>query len=228
VIDIHLLSISLERACRALGVEIMRGTEVLGVTSDGRRVSGVRTNHAELHCEDVVLAAGAWCATLGERVDCPLPLTPIRRHLALLAPPRPLRDGTPAVWALGDEVYFRREGARVLASPCDETEWPSGAPQAELALLEPLWRKLSRIDSALAQASVARFWACLRTFAPDRRPVVGSDPRLEGLHWLGGLGGFGMTTGVAAAELLMRAVIDEEPVPEFAPERLLRPGSDAT
>ena len=36
---------------------------------------------------------------------------------------------------------------------------------------------------------VDRTWAGLRTFAPDRTPVVGFDPRAEGFFWLAGQGG---------------------------------------
>ena len=41
---------------------------------------------------------------------------------------------------------------------------------------------------------VMHSWAGLRTFSPDRRPVVGFDPRASGFYWLGGQGGFGVQT----------------------------------
>jgi D-arginine dehydrogenase len=37
-------------------------------------------------------------------------------------------------------------------------------------------------------------WAGLRTFAPDRRPVVGYDANAAGFFWLVGQGGFGLQT----------------------------------
>lgn len=42
-------------------------------------------------------------------------------------------------------------------------------------------------------------WAGLRTFAPDRSPVVGFDPRVDGFFWFAGQGGYGiqMADGLA-------------------------------
>ena len=43
-------------------------------------------------------------------------------------------------------------------------------------------------------------WAGLRTFAPDRLPVLGPDPADESFGWCAGLGGF----GIMAAQVLPR------------------------
>ena len=206
VIDIHELSKTLSAAVRSLGVEVRTGTIVERVLASSGRVVAVQTTREVIPASDVVLAAGAWSAQLGASVDCPLALTPMRRHLALLRPTRPLAHSLPAVWRLEDEVYFRREGERVLASPCDEVAWPPSVPQAAFEAMAALAPKLSSLGRELAEASLVRYWACLRTFSPDRRPVIGPDPRLSGLHWLSALGGFGMSTAVAAGQVLARAL----------------------
>jgi D-arginine dehydrogenase len=50
-------------------------------------------------------------------------------------------------------------------------------------------------------AAVERKWAGLRSFAPDRLPVYGFDPRCEQFFWFAGQGGFGIQTAPAAARL---------------------------
>jgi D-arginine dehydrogenase len=74
--------------------------------------------------------------------------------------------------------------------------------QLDLERLAPLATRLDTLVQGIGSARVVRHWACLRIFAPDRLPVIGPDPRLSGLYWLAGLGGFGMTVGVAAGEQL--------------------------
>jgi glycine/D-amino acid oxidase-like deaminating enzyme len=69
-----------------------------------------------------------------------------------------------------------------------------------------LAEKLMRLAPTLAQSGVRRGWGCLRTFARDRAMVCGADPRVAGLHWIAGLGGHGMTGGVALGELLAQAM----------------------
>jgi D-arginine dehydrogenase len=45
-------------------------------------------------------------------------------------------------------------------------------------------------------------WAGLRTFAPDRLPVVGFAPDAEGFFWLAGQGGAGLQTSPAIAGIV--------------------------
>ena len=46
---------------------------------------------------------------------------------------------------------------------------------------------------------IASKWAGLRSFAPDREPVVGFDPDTPDFFWLAGQGGFGLQTSPAMA-----------------------------
>ena len=48
---------------------------------------------------------------------------------------------------------------------------------------------------------IARRWAGLRTFAVDKTPVVGFDPKIEGFLWLAGQGGYGFQTAPALASV---------------------------
>ncbi|WP_277996374.1 MULTISPECIES: hypothetical protein [unclassified Ensifer] len=56
----------------------------------------------------------------------------------------------------------------------------------------------------------------MRTFSPDRTPVVGFDPRLPGFFWLGGQGGYGfqvsLTLARIASALLRDAAMPEDVV----------------
>ncbi len=89
-------------------------------------------------------------------------------------------EARPSWWRVDSPVYFRPEAGGILASPCDETPWEPGIPETSPAALESLASKLSELAPALANARVQRSWACLRTMAEDREPVIGSDPRVQG------------------------------------------------
>jgi D-arginine dehydrogenase len=54
-------------------------------------------------------------------------------------------------------------------------------------------------------------WAGLRTFARDKTPVVGFDPRAPGFFWLAGQGGYGIQTAPALASLAAALIIGEDP-----------------
>ena len=51
-------------------------------------------------------------------------------------------------------------------------------------------------------------WAGLRTFAPDRTPVVGFSSEREGFFWLAGQGGYGIQTAPALAHAAAALILD--------------------
>jgi D-arginine dehydrogenase len=70
---------------------------------------------------------------------------------------------------------------------------------------------IERVNEAtvLGLRSVTTAWAGLRTFAPDRQPVVGADPAAPGLIWVAAQGGY----GIQIAPALARVAAGAEPVP---------------
>ena len=60
-----------------------------------------------------------------------------------------------------------------------------------------------------ADFETARLWFGLRTFSQDKRFLVGFDPDVEGLFWVGGLGGAGMVTSFEVGRLASCALRGE-------------------
>ena len=214
----------LRRGALGGGVRICTGVRVDAIETREQRVTSVLLSDGQrLPTTHVVLAAGAWASQLGQSAGADLPLTPRRRHLAQLALEEMPAPTHPVIWRVDDQVYFRPEGRTVLASPCDEAPALAGEPQSDRTALEPLQRKLSALAPDLGSAQLQRTWACLRTMADDDELVVGADPRVIGLHWIAGLGGRGMTCGVAAGELLARTLsgLPHPLAGKLSPTRLL-------
>jgi D-arginine dehydrogenase len=208
VMDIHLVLTSLRRWALDAGARIRTGARVSGVDVSDGRVLGVFLESGErVECERAIIAAGAWAGQVGALGGAQLPLTPLRRHLVQLVGENMPRWNSPAVWRLDEQVYFRPESGGLLASPCDEEPCAPGVPETDPVQLEQLAGKLERLAPQLADSRVQRSWACLRTMTSDRELAVGEDPRVRGLFWLAGMGGRGMTCGIAAAELLARAMV---------------------
>jgi len=223
VLDNHGIATALAGAVRATGGSIELGHAAVRVLSGSGRVTGVESQGRTLAADVVVIAGGAWASELGASCGAPLPLTPVRRHLVLLEPDLMPPPDAATVWDAELGSYFRPESGTLLASPGDAVPWRAEDPAADPEALEVLWERLGRMAPALAGARVRRYWACLRTFAPDKASVVGADPRVSGLFWLAGLGGHGLTAGVAAGEVLAKAVLGGEDAlfPKLDPRRLI-------
>ena len=222
IVDIHALLSDLLAEARQAGFEIITDCACESLIVDGSVVRGVRTPRGEVGARTVVDAAGAWAGCLG-RESAPLPLKRLRRHLFVSGDSGLLPDDAPLVWDLDVGYYVRPEGAGLLLCPCDETERPPEIPEVDPEAEDLLVDKLLKYAPGMANITLRRSWACLRTFAPDRLPIIGWDPDIDGLFHVSGLGGFGMTTSLAvgdiASTLIRGGVVDWIEVGAFSPRR---------
>ena len=199
-IDVAGLHQAFLRSARAEGATVLREHGVRALTRrDG--CWHVDVGERILRGAVVVNAAGAWADEVARmaRVQ-PVGLQPCRRTVFTFASPFD-SAGWPLVVGADESFYFKPEGAdQILASPADEDP------------VEPCDVKPREIDVAagieavnratiLDVRSVRSTWAGLRTFAPDRVPVAGFDPGVEGFFWCAGQGGTGIQTSPAIASL---------------------------
>jgi D-arginine dehydrogenase len=204
VVDVHaLLSLYLDRAKKG-GFQLWTSRPVDDLIFEAGRVCGVYAGDRAIHADVVIDASGAWAGHLGR--PAPLPLKPFRRHLFVTGPAAGWDRNAPVVWFFEGELYARPEADGLLMSPCDQTpvdELVGRIPPYEVdpAAVDLLAAKLATHAPGLMDVELRRGWACLRTFAPDRRPIIGPDPNLPGLFHVSGLGGFGMTASAAIGEL---------------------------
>jgi D-arginine dehydrogenase len=114
-------------------------------------------------------------------------------------------ESWPLVMDAGDRFYFEPEGPGLLASPADETPSPPCDARADETAMAVGVDTLAEATT-LEVRGVRSRWAGLRTFAPDRLPVVGEDPMAPGFFWLAGQGGAGIKTSPAMATLISAIV----------------------
>jgi D-arginine dehydrogenase len=227
-IAVHELLSGYLKHARLGGVQVRTGVTVTGLDCTAGRISGVRTTHGIIHTRCVVNAAGAWADQLYAMAGgTPLGITPMRRTIIVPTPPAWYQ---PSVWPhtsdLSHHFYCKPEGSSIIASPMDEDPLePCDARPDDLRVAE-IADRLERW-TRFPVPSIERKWAGLRSFAPDRRPVVGEDPTIAGFFWLAGQGGVGIATspgmGRIAAALLVHGdttLIDKA---VLSPERFTTP-----
>jgi D-arginine dehydrogenase len=156
----------------------------------------------------VVNAAGAWADAVGVLFGArPLGLVPYRRTAFIFdSPGQENPQAWPMVTDVDETFYFKPEGGRLVGSPGDETpSLPVDARPEEIDVAQALDRIGAALGVELRQAHHP--WAGLRTFAPDRTPVAGPDPNVDGLFWVAGQGGYGIQTAPALAEATAALVL---------------------
>lgn len=229
-IDVGALHLAYLRAAVRGGAALATRTQL----KRARRIASgweVRLDSATIHADLIVNAAGAWADHVAEACGAaPLGIQPYRRTVVQLRLGVPVPASLPLVVHLGGDFYFKGESeGRIWLSPHDETPSPpcDAAPD-EIDVAVAIDRLQQVVDWPVA--AVERKWAGLRSFAPDRLPVFGADPRQPGFVWCAGQGGFGIQTSPAIAALLAAQLgapapggaigaVDAAP---FAPSRFAR------
>jgi len=104
------------------------------------------------------------------------------------------------------DLYFKPEGNGLMLCPEDETPSEACDAQPEELDVAGVIENFQRLTTSRVDRLLHR-WAGLRTFVPDRRPVIGHDPGAEGFFWLAGLGGFGVQTSPGVGKLVADAIV---------------------
>jgi len=200
-IDVDALHQGFLRGARLAGAVLKTGT---WVTAPQRRngVWSMESSEGRVSAPFLVNAAGAWADEVAASCGAfPLGLQPLRRTALLVDVPAGLDiRGWPAVIDVDEQFYFKPEAGKLLLSPADETPArPGDALPEDLDVAIGVDRVQAALD--LEVERVSHSWAGLRTFAPDRAPVVGFDPRAAGLFWCAGQGGYGIQTSPAMARM---------------------------
>ena len=227
-LDPHAMLQGFARQLRRSGGELRTDARVAVI---GRRSGSwqVTTQAGDkLSAPIVVNAAGAWADTVAKLAGVrQIGLQPKRRTIITFdAPAGTDLDSLPFAKTVGDELYFAPESGRLFACPMDEVpSEPCDAQPGEYEMALAVERMQER-TTVKVQRIVSR-WAGLRSFTPDKHPVVGFAPDAEGFFWLAGQGGAGLQTSPAMSRIAAALVLAVPwPVPgvaqaELSPVRLL-------
>lgn len=205
-IDVNELHHGFLRGVRHRGGEVRLGAEVTEVRPEGDGWS-VALGASTVSTGVVVNAAGAWADAVARLAGVrPVGLVPYRRTAFVFPAPGETK-GLPMVVDVDQQFYFKPETGSFMGSLAEETPMePHDVRPEEIDVA----LAIDRINTAttLEVRHVSRTWAGLRTFAPDRLPVVGMDPDHPGFFWLAGQGGFGIMTSPAMASLAAGLIVD--------------------
>jgi D-arginine dehydrogenase len=211
-IDVQALHQGFLRGARSAGVTLITAVKATSIRRrDG--VWSIELPDGAVRAPVLVNAAGAWADELAEACGARrIGLQALRRTALLIDPPAGVDIRRwPAVIDTDEEFYFKPDAAQLLLSPADEIpQAPGDAQPEELDVAIGVDRVQAALDIDVQR--VRHSWAGLRTFSPDRVPVVGFDPQVEGLFWCAGQGGYGIQTAPAMARTAA-ALAKRESVP---------------
>lgn len=215
-VDVPALRDHLAETAVAAGARVALGHGVRAARRDGTDWI-VETAVETYRTPTVVVATGPWADDAARLFDVPaFGLVPTRRTVVVGAVHGETVDpGAPMLMDAASTFYLRPSGDGILASSLEDE--PSVAEDAQ-PRRETVDRTLEIVNSVtrLGVGAPLRSWTGLRTLSRDGLPAIGPDPRLTGLYWLVGQGGYGIQTSLGLAAAVARTLTGEALDPQTA------------
>jgi len=201
-------------AASRLGVRFERGVEVEGFRkNESGRIESVLTSRGEFSAGKFVNAAGAWAGEVGRMAGAGVPVTPLRRQVAITGPCGLLPEEMPMTIFVGDGFHLRVRDGRVLLLWPDEprNRDPFDAGVEDGWVNEVVRRARERVP-CLKEVEVERgaCWAGLYEMSPDRHTLLGRSHGVENFYLANGSSGHGVMHSPALGQLLSEIILDGE------------------
>ncbi len=210
-IDTDLLISHFAVTARSHGAQIIPKAQVTALRrAGGRWLAG--TAQGQYGAEILVNAAGPWADNVAQMAGvAPKGITPMRRSMARIPAPAGMDVARwPMVFGAGETWYMKPDAGALIVSPAEEHPMPPHDAFADdMVLAEGLARYEAMVTAPVTRLIAS--WAGLRSFAPDRVPVIGADAGEASFFWAAGLGGYGFQTADAASRLLADLVLHRAP-----------------
>jgi sarcosine oxidase, subunit beta len=207
-----------------IGIE----AEALVVTNG--RIRGVKTTRGEIDCGTVVLATGAWGASLLEPVGVHLPISLTRIQVAIVRQP----TGAPRPHVVCSDavtnVVVRPDRASLVYAVTYFASDPLGRAEdcnldVSPGYAEAIQRAFRDRYPALEGAAWVTGWAGPYDYTPDWNPVLGFAPGVEGLYLTLAGSGHAFKLSPAVGEVAAAEVLADTPpldVSQLRPDRFER------
>jgi D-amino-acid dehydrogenase len=205
---------ALRRAAEKRGVRFIHGSGLL--VSDGDRITGVQVNGDTLPAGAVVIAGGAWSATLCDELGVRLPVTPQRGQIMHLDLPQTDTSTWPIVLGYDPHYLLAFPTHRVVAGATRESNSGFDVRMTAGGVYEVLDQALS-VAPGLASATIAEIRIGLRPFPADGMPILGLAPGYENVYLATGHGPSGLTLGPVSGAAIADLISGHQPPFDLAP-----------
>ncbi|MGH9303141.1 MAG: FAD-dependent oxidoreductase [Acidimicrobiales bacterium] len=191
------------RAANALGVDIHQNTEVLAVTAESGRVTGVETNRGNISAPVVLNATAGWASLVAKMAGVRLPIITHPLQAAVTEPVKMFLDAVVVSGSLHVYVSQTDRGELVFGASTDP--YASYSMRGSLEFTEELASHVLELMPSIAKMRVLRQWAGLCDITPDFSPIMGITP-VEGFLLDVGWGTYGFKAGPAAGEAMAELI----------------------
>lgn len=202
-----------------MGVELHQKTEVIGIETDGDRVTHVVTNRGKVACGHAIQAVAGMSSVVGRMAGLDLPIRSFPLQAMVTQPIKPFLDPLVSSAALHCYVSQSARGELVIGGGSDPYELYS--TRSTLDLKEGLIAHALEMFPFIGELRMLRQWAGITDMTPDYSPIMGASPLRN--YWLdAGWGTWGFKATPVSGKYMAETVAREKPADMILPFRLDR------
>jgi sarcosine oxidase subunit beta len=214
------------QAASRAGAQVHTNTQVIGIRSH-HGIWALETSNGNYEAQFVVIAAGAWCKSIGEMVGANIPIEPVlgqmwatdplpprvfstissfesslhwseNRYVDMISPPELTHFGEQRVTR---HLYGRQRKSGEIIFGGDRRDVGFNK-ELDTAGVEVNKRQATEILPLLSELPISNTWSGLMPFSKDGQPVIGRIPENDNLFVVTGLCSSGFGRGPGAGMLI--------------------------
>lgn len=194
------------RGADARGVEIHQQTEVLGISVEGDRVTGVQTTRGNISTPRVLCAVAGFTPRILQMVGL---RSPIYVHPLQAMVSEPMKPWLNPIIVSGNLHIYVSQTARgelVMGASLDPYELHS--TRSTLDFVEGLAADMLKLFPFLSHVKVVRQWAGMADMTPDFAPIMGKTP-IDGFYLDAGWGTWGFKATPVSGKTMAYTVAND-------------------
>ena len=215
------LTQSLAKGARDLGVKIVQGVRVTGVSVLNECISGVTTTAGPISCSVLVNCTGQWARAFGAMAGVNVPLHSAEHFYIVTERIAGVHPMLPVMRDPDGFIYFKEEVGGLVMGGFEPRAKPwgmDGIPEKfEFQLLpedwdqfEPLMKNAIHRVPALEKAGVKTLLNGPESFTPDGNFILGEAPEVRNYFVAAGFNSAGIANGGGAGKLLAEWIVGGE------------------
>jgi sarcosine oxidase subunit beta len=167
------------RAASRLGVDLIEGCEVTGITVNGGKVQGVTTTRGEISAKKVAIVVAGRSSQVAAMAGLRLP---IESHVLQAFVTEGLKPCIDHVVSFGmGHFYISQSDKGGLVFGGDIDFYASYAARGNLSMMEHVMEAGMALMPMIGRARVLRSWGGIMDMSPDGSPVIDRTP-VDGLY----------------------------------------------
>ena len=222
------LTQALAKGARMRGAKVVEHVHVLEVMTDGRAVTGVRTDSGQIEAEIVVNCAGQWAKQVGATAGMNVPLHSAEHFYVVTETIDGVHTDMPILRDPDGYTYFKEEVGGLVIGGFEPEAKPWVSPDKipypfEFQLLEEDWdhfqilmdNALLRIP-ALEETGIKKFYNGPESFTPDNQFILGEAPGCANFFVAAGFNSVGIASAGGAGRALAEWIVNGSPTTDLS------------